>query len=60
MPDPDLSEIKQGLSRNVQAVGRMINSKKQLSHDDLTSLRDTLNTAAETVQIIRDITFGEK
>lgn len=57
MPNPTLPDIKEELSRNVQAIGRMIDSKKSLSHADLTDLRDSLNMSAETVQKIRDMIF---
>jgi hypothetical protein len=57
MSNPNLPELKDELSRNVQAIGRMINSKKPLSYDDLTALRDSLSMSAETVQTIRDMIF---
>lgn len=59
MPNPALPDIKEELSRNVQAIGRMINSKKPLTHQDLTDLRDSLNYSAETVQTIRDMIVFE-
>lgn len=56
----EIAELKRDLSRNVEALGRMIDSKnvENQSCEAMTALRDALNDSAETVQIIRDLTYN--
>lgn len=57
--DEPWTELMHELGRVVESSGRMLQRKHPLSKQDLTHLRDTLNHAASTIQIVRDDTFKE-
>lgn len=53
--DDDLTQLRCEVGRVVEGVGRMLQRKSALTHEDLTLLRDTLNFSGHTIQTIRDI-----
>ena len=55
--DPDWQLLMLEIGKVVEASGRMLQRNPAFTKQDLTELRDTLNHAAEVVQIVRDNTF---
>lgn len=59
MEDSSWHDLRVSIGDVTEATGRKLKSKKILSHEDLTALRDTLNMCASVVQTIRDCTTEE-
>lgn len=55
--DQDWTDLQHEIGKVVEASGKMLQRKPAFTKQDLTDLRDTLNHAAEIVQIVRDTTF---
>lgn len=52
--------LTQEVGAVVEASGRMLKRKPAFTHEELTELQDALNTAAKTIQIVRDATLIER
>lgn len=51
------TELRKEIGKVVEDSGRMLRRDPAFTKEDLTALRDTLNSAAELVQTVRDNTF---
>jgi hypothetical protein len=56
MTESELAELKADLSRNVIAIGRMINARRDPNYEDWTCCIEALKMSAKTTKIIRDLT----
>jgi antitoxin component HigA of HigAB toxin-antitoxin module len=53
--DHETKELVRQIGANTEAAGRMLQSKRELTLDDLTCLQETFRLAGQTLNCVKDI-----